>query len=118
MRQVDQHGHPAGRSVGEAVAMVSGAFRDGQLDNADLTFRELATAKATIAKTLGTMLHGRVKYPKEEPDEVDLFKAAAKAAAETPGKTPENPEAGSPDSEAADNSNQRNEQDNGNGKRA
>ncbi len=58
-------------------------IRDHQLDRADLTFAELAIAKKTIIRTLGTMLHGRVQYPKdEENDEGDLFKAAAQAAAE------------------------------------
>ena len=53
-------------------------IREGQLDNADLTFMELAKAKESIIKTLNSMLHTRVSYtPEEENDnEGDLFKAA------------------------------------------
>jgi cyclic-di-AMP phosphodiesterase PgpH len=52
--------------------------REGQLDNADLTFMELAKAKESIIKTLNSMLHTRISYtPEEENDnEGDLFKAA------------------------------------------
>ncbi len=60
-------------------------IRDGQLDQADLTLSELTIVKETLAKSLGTMLHARVKYPDEKnPDETDLFQAAAKAQAEKP----------------------------------
>ena len=52
--------------------------REGQLDNADLTFMELAKARESITKTLNSMLHSRVSYTKEEENENegDLFKAA------------------------------------------
>jgi cyclic-di-AMP phosphodiesterase PgpH len=52
--------------------------REGQLDNADLTFMELAKARESITKTLNSMLHSRISYtPEEESDnEGDLFKAA------------------------------------------
>ena len=53
-------------------------IREGQLDNADLTFGELAKVKESIIKTLNSMLHTRVSYPTEEENnnEGDLFKAA------------------------------------------
>jgi len=55
--------------------------RDGQLDDADITVRELALVRDSFAKTLTTMLHGRIAYPKDdEDDENDLFMAAAKSA--------------------------------------
>ncbi len=44
-------------------------IQDGQLDDADLTFSELAVVKETIIKSLSTMMHSRVRYPKEEEDD-------------------------------------------------
>ncbi len=64
-------------------------IRDHQLDDADLTFAELAVAKGAIARTLGMMLHGRVRYPEEYDDGADLFKAAAKAASKKQGAAAE-----------------------------
>jgi len=59
--------------------------RDGQLDDADITVRELALVRDSFAKTLTTMLHGRIAYPKDEDDdENDLFMAVAKSAAAEP----------------------------------
>lgn len=59
-------------------------IRSGQLDNADLTFGELARVRQSFVKTLSTMLHGRIVYPKggpdEEDDEDDLFVAAKRLA--------------------------------------
>jgi hypothetical protein len=37
---------------------------DGQLDECDLTIAELAKIKASFAKTLLSMMHGRIKYQK------------------------------------------------------
>ena len=53
-------------------------IREGQLDNADLTFRELAIAKKSFIKTLNSMLHTRINYPvvEEHEGEGDLFQAA------------------------------------------
>ncbi len=55
-------------------------IRDGQLNDAELTFGELAKIRQSFVKTLTTMMHGRVTYPKdderEEDYEGDLFKAA------------------------------------------
>jgi putative nucleotidyltransferase with HDIG domain len=41
-------------------------LQDGQLDECDLTFRQLAAIKRSFIFTLTNMLHGRVKYPKHE----------------------------------------------------
>ena len=62
-------------------------MRDHQLDAANLTFRELTVIKDSFVKTLTSMLHARVAYPKEViPDEDDLFvDAAARKAAEQKG---------------------------------
>ncbi len=40
--------------------------QDGQLDEANLTFRDLAVAKDTLIKALSNMFHGRVPYPKDK----------------------------------------------------
>ena len=72
--------------------IVYGRIQDGQLDRADLTFRELAVGKATIASTLGNMLHVRVSYDEEQQKE--------KQTENRPAQTDE--DAAAPKSEAAD----------------
>ena len=44
--------------------MVSMRMKDGQLDDCDLTMRELAQIKESFTKTLISMLHTRIAYPK------------------------------------------------------
>ncbi|MDP1588959.1 MAG: HDIG domain-containing protein [Prosthecobacter sp.] len=44
--------------------IVQGRMMDGQLDECDLTIAELAKIKASFAKTLLSMMHGRIKYQK------------------------------------------------------
>lgn len=39
---------------------------DGQLDHCDLTLRDLSTVKEVFAKTLRSMLHSRIDYPKDD----------------------------------------------------
>jgi cyclic-di-AMP phosphodiesterase PgpH len=57
-------------------------IRDGQLDNADLTIAEITKIKESFTKTLITMNHSRIAYPKDEVnDEDDLFVAAEKKEA-------------------------------------
>ena len=46
--------------------IVDARLQDGQLDECDLTFRQLADIKRSFIFTLTNMLHGRVKYPKHE----------------------------------------------------
>jgi len=56
-------------------------IRNGQLDEADLTFGELKKIKESFVSTLTTMMHVRVAYPKDEEeieDEGDLFMASKK----------------------------------------
>lgn len=52
-------------------------IRDGQLDEADLSFAELSRIKKSFVKTLTMMNHGRIAYPKDEDNdhESDLFMA-------------------------------------------
>ena len=53
--------------------MVSMRVKDGQLDDCDLTMRELAQIKESFTKTLISMLHTRIAYPKaaKDPDDND-----------------------------------------------
>ncbi|MFA6100538.1 MAG: HDIG domain-containing metalloprotein [Victivallaceae bacterium] len=49
-------------------------LKDGQLDNARMTIAELAKIRDSFVKTLTTMYHSRIAYPKDgETDEDDLF---------------------------------------------
>jgi putative nucleotidyltransferase with HDIG domain len=60
-------------------------IRDGQMDQANLTLREMTVVRQTIGKSLGTMLHARVKYPDEKDKrEGDLFQAAEKTETREP----------------------------------
>jgi putative nucleotidyltransferase with HDIG domain len=43
-------------------------MQDGQLDECDMTFRELAKVQASMVKTLTAHYHGRIAYP-EQPDQ-------------------------------------------------
>ena len=40
---------------------------------ADITLGELGVVRKSFVRTLTQMMHGRVKYPKDEDDEDDLF---------------------------------------------
>lgn len=51
--------------VGE---IISQKLHDGQFDQADLTFSELAIVRDTMVKTLSTMYHGRISYQNEEQE--------------------------------------------------
>jgi putative nucleotidyltransferase with HDIG domain len=56
-------------------------IRNGQLNNADLTFDELNKIRESFVNTLTTMLHVRIAYPKDEEkvdDEGDLFMVTSK----------------------------------------
>jgi putative nucleotidyltransferase with HDIG domain len=46
-------------------------LQDGQLDECDMTFRELAKVQASMVKTLTAHYHGRITYP-EQPDQPDF----------------------------------------------
>ena len=60
-------------------------IRDGQLDDANLTIAEITKIKESFTKTLITMNHSRIAYPKDEVnDEDDLFVAAQKKEAAAP----------------------------------
>ncbi|HRU02303.1 MAG TPA: hypothetical protein P5239_11440, partial [Victivallales bacterium] len=51
-------------------------IRDGQLNDADITMKELSIIRNSFVKTISTMMHGRISYPRDnnnEEDEPDLF---------------------------------------------
>ncbi len=89
-------------------AMVDEIFRkrirDGQLNNADITVGDLAKLRESFIRTLTTMYHGRIAYPKgpEKEDEDDLFLAPAKPAAPEPEAVASGNPAGGPAGPAAD----------------
>ncbi len=59
-------GKPTPARVEQMVEdIVRDRILDHQLDECDLTLSELAEIKASFVKTLLSMMHGRVKYPKE-----------------------------------------------------
>ena len=49
-------------------------WRDGQLDEANLTVEELSRINESFVRTLTTMYHSRIAYPKDENnDENNIF---------------------------------------------
>ncbi|MBB5353817.1 hypothetical protein HNR46_004080 [Haloferula luteola] len=46
--------------------LVEARVCDGQLDNCDLTIRDLAVVKEVFSKTLRSMMHSRIDYPKDD----------------------------------------------------
>lgn len=48
--------------------IVEGKAEDGQLDDCDLTFREIAVVIQVFSETLKNMLHARIEYPKDKPE--------------------------------------------------
>ncbi|MFT5144135.1 MAG: putative nucleotidyltransferase with HDIG domain [Rhodothermales bacterium] len=62
--------------------LVDARIDDHQLDDTDLTFRDLTTIKATFLNLLVGQFHGRVKYP------VDLDKKDVAPAKEAPDPVP------------------------------
>jgi putative nucleotidyltransferase with HDIG domain len=60
-------------------------IKDGQLDNAKLTIAELARIRDSFVKTLTTMYHSRIAYPKDgETDEDDIFMESKNASPAEP----------------------------------
>ena len=48
--------------------IVDARICDGQLDNCELTMRDLSLVQASFCKTLRSMLHSRIDYPKEKKE--------------------------------------------------
>jgi len=67
-------------------------LQDGQLDQCDMTFSELARVQASMVKTLTAHYHGRIAYP-EQPDQPPQ-PSEQKAQSDKPNK-PQKPSIGS-----------------------
>ena len=78
---------PSFEKISEMVhAIIQKRQREGQLDECDLTLRELTMIRESFIKTLTSMFHARIAYPKddeENEDENDLFVDAERKAAST-----------------------------------
>jgi putative nucleotidyltransferase with HDIG domain len=59
-------------------------YQDGQLDECDLTFRDLKIIAASFKSTLLSMLHSRVAYPKEGPEHREKERERERSAAANP----------------------------------
>jgi putative nucleotidyltransferase with HDIG domain len=76
---------PTAAKVGAMVdAIFNDRLRDHGLDDADLTVSELARSRDVMVRTLATMMHARVPYPKEGAHEGDSVEAGPPAAVEGP----------------------------------
>ncbi len=75
-----------GRIENQVHAMISRRLMDNQLDNCDLTLREVHLIEDSLIKSLASMYHSRIAYPTpagQKPSAAEIQRAAAeKAAAE------------------------------------
>ena len=74
---------PTQEQISEMVkAIIQKRLKEGQLGDSALTFRELTVVRDSFVKTLTSMLHARIAYPKDEEDENgnDLFVDAERKA--------------------------------------
>ena len=62
-RALDEHTPQKIEDVVRKV--INNKFIDGQLDECNLTLRDIDTIAATFVRVLGAMYHGRVKYPEK-----------------------------------------------------
>jgi membrane-associated HD superfamily phosphohydrolase len=60
-----------GRIESVVSEIVQKRLLDGQLDDCDLTFRELATVEKSLVRSLSGLYHARITYPESEKREVD-----------------------------------------------
>lgn len=89
---------PTPARIEETVArVVQRRLIDGQFDECELTFRELATIQKAVVKALNSVYHARIVYPERpeadddeaEPDEKSQAAPRAKIATEAPAPQPE-----------------------------
>lgn len=60
---------PTPGRIEDAVAkIVNKRLADGQLDECDLTFRELAEIRESLVRNLCSIYHGRIRYPDDEDE--------------------------------------------------
>ncbi len=57
-----------GRIEDVVDAIVQKRLQDGQFDECDLTFREIAMIRASLIKTLSAIYHSRITYPSSQPE--------------------------------------------------
>ena len=63
-RALDEH---TPQKIGDIVRkVINNKFIDGQLDECNLTLREIDTIAATFVRVLTAMYHSRIKYPEKE----------------------------------------------------
>ena len=62
-------------------------WRSGQLDDADVTIEELSRINESFARTLTTMYHSRIAYPKDEHSDEDNLLFPERPAADPEPKT-------------------------------
>lgn len=60
--------------------IVNQRFQDGQLDECDLTIREIRVIAERFTRTLLSMMHTRVAYPKDEPKDAPANQPDQQAA--------------------------------------
>ncbi len=77
--------------------LVDARIDDHQLDDTDLTFRDISKVKLTFLNLLVGQFHARVKYPGDEDTEEKDAEVSAgdKPSAEAAAKVPEQPDPGS-----------------------
>ncbi len=83
-----------GRIETQVYAVISKRLTDGQLDDCDLTLREVHGIEASLTKSLAGIYHGRVQYPSQKkngPPEENGFggQRNARAPAGAPGAAPQ-----------------------------
>ena len=74
---------PSQEQISEMVsAIIQKRLKEGQLSECPLTFRDLTDIRDSFVKTLTSMLHARIAYPKDEEEENgnDLFLDAERKA--------------------------------------
>lgn len=78
--------------------LVEARVCDGQLDQCELTIRDLTVVKEVFSKTLRSMMHSRIDYPKETRDErkSDLESKVARPSATKPLEKPAGEKSSSP----------------------
>ncbi len=61
---------PTPGRIEDVVAKIANKrLSDGQFDECDLTFRELAEIRASLVRSLCSIYHGRIRYPSDEEEE-------------------------------------------------
>ena len=88
-RSMDEHTPQRIEDVVRKV--INNKFIDGQLDECNLTLREIDTIAATFVRVLGAMYHGRVKYPESHGNN---SKKSSKEDTNSSGKDPQGGENG------------------------